>query len=35
MSDLAIRAENLSKRYRIGHLQRRHDTLRDSLIDCA
>lgn len=31
MSDLAIRVENLGKRYRIGHLQQRHDTLRDAL----
>jgi hypothetical protein len=32
MSDLAIRVENLSKRYRIGALQHRHDTLRDALV---
>ncbi len=31
MSDLAIRVENLSKRYRIGARQTRHDTLRDAL----
>lgn len=31
MSDIAIRVENLSKRYRIGRAQQRHDTLRDSL----
>lgn len=29
MSDIAIRVENLGKRYRIGALQKRHDTLRD------
>ncbi len=32
MSDIAIRVENLSKRYRIGALQQRHDTLRDALV---
>jgi lipopolysaccharide transport system ATP-binding protein len=32
MSDIAIRVENLSKQYRIGRLQERHDTLRDSLM---
>lgn len=31
MSDIAIRVENLGKRYRIGHLQQRHDTLRDAI----
>jgi lipopolysaccharide transport system ATP-binding protein len=31
MSDIAIRVENLSKRYRIGRAQQRHDTLRDAL----
>ena len=31
MPDTAIRAENLSKRYRIGQLQERHDMLRDAL----
>jgi hypothetical protein len=30
-SDVAIRVENLSKKYRIGRAQERHDTLRDSL----
>ena len=28
MSELAIRVENLSKRYRIGKTRQRHDTLR-------
>ncbi len=28
-SSIAIRVENLGKRYRIGHLQKKHDTLRD------
>ncbi len=32
MSDIAIRVENLSKRYRIGQAQQRHDTLRDALV---
>jgi len=27
MSDIAIRVENLSKRYRIGRAQQRHDAL--------
>ncbi|HEY6041061.1 MAG TPA: ATP-binding cassette domain-containing protein, partial [Anaerolineae bacterium] len=31
MSDIAIRVEGLSKKYRIGHLRRRHDTLRDQI----
>ena len=31
MSEIAIRIENLSKQYRIGRAQPRHDTLRDSL----
>jgi lipopolysaccharide transport system ATP-binding protein len=31
MSDLAIRVENLSKRYKIGTRKPRHDTLRDHL----
>ena len=31
MTDLAIRVENLSKLYRIGRAQRRHDTLRDAI----
>jgi len=33
MSDIAIRVDNLSKRYRIGRAQQRHDTLRDALAD--
>ncbi len=32
MSDTAIRVESLSKLYRIGRAQRRHDTLRDALV---
>ena len=32
MTDTAIRVENLSKQYRIGALQQRHDTLRDALM---
>lgn len=35
MSDLAIRVENLSKRYQIGLLQERPDTLRDALVSGA
>jgi len=31
MSDIIIRAESLSKRYKIGALKQRHDTLRDQL----
>ncbi len=33
MSDVAIRVENLGKRYRIGRAQQRHDTLRDQISD--
>lgn len=33
MSDIAIRVENLSKLYRIGRAQERHDTLRDVISD--
>ena len=33
MSDIAIQVENLGKRYRIGVLSQRHDTLRDQLVD--
>jgi lipopolysaccharide transport system ATP-binding protein len=33
MDDIAIRVENLSKRYYIGEAQERHDTLRDVLAD--
>lgn len=32
MSDTAIQVENLSKRYQIGELQQRHNTLRDALV---
>ncbi|MEA3376021.1 MAG: ABC transporter ATP-binding protein, partial [Chloroflexota bacterium] len=32
MSDIAIRVENLSKKYRIGPAQQQHDTLRDALM---
>jgi len=32
MIDIAIRVEKLSKRYRIGRAQQRHDTLRDALV---
>ena len=34
MSDVAIRVEGLSKRYKIGKLQR-HDTLRDRIADAC
>ena len=33
MSDVVVRVENLSKRYRIGAAQRRHDMLRDALAE--
>ncbi len=33
MSDIALRVENLSKLYHIGRARRRHDTLRDALVD--
>jgi lipopolysaccharide transport system ATP-binding protein len=32
MKNIAIRVENLSKQYRIGRAQQRHDTLRDALM---
>ncbi|TMI24834.1 hypothetical protein E6H30_06395, partial [Candidatus Bathyarchaeota archaeon] len=32
MSDIVIRAERLSKLYKIGVLKQRHDTLRDQLV---
>ena len=32
MSDIIIRAESLSKLYKIGALKQRHDTLRDQLM---
>jgi len=33
MNDVAIRVEQLSKQFRIGAAKRRHDTLRDQLMD--
>jgi len=33
MTDIAIRVENLSKRYRIVAVQNRHDTLREAIVD--
>jgi len=33
MTDIAIRVDNLSKLYKIGQPQQRHDTLRDALVD--
>ena len=33
MGDIALRVENLSKRYEIGVAQQRHDTLRDTLTE--
>lgn len=35
MDDIAIRVENLSKQYKIGLSQKRHDTLRDQISDLA
>ena len=37
MSDIAVRVENLSKKYHIGRAKQRHDTLRDLMVDtlCA
>jgi homopolymeric O-antigen transport system ATP-binding protein len=32
MSDIAIRIENLSKRYKVNAIQQRYDTLRDQLV---
>jgi lipopolysaccharide transport system ATP-binding protein len=32
MSDIAVRVQNLGKRYRIGRMHERHDTLRDTLM---
>jgi lipopolysaccharide transport system ATP-binding protein len=32
MGDIAIRVDDLGKRYRIGTIQKRHDTLRDALV---
>jgi lipopolysaccharide transport system ATP-binding protein len=33
MSDIALRVENLSKQYKIGATQYRHNALRDQLMD--
>ena len=33
MADIAIRVEQLSKQYEIGAEKRRHDTIRDTLVD--
>src|SRR5574341_1383935 len=33
MSDIAIRVQNLSKQYKIVAGKRRHDTLRDQVVD--
>lgn len=33
MSDIAVQVNNLGKRYRIGALMKRNDTLRDQLVD--
>lgn len=33
MSDVAIRVEEVSKKYKIGVLKRRHNTLRDHIVD--
>ncbi len=33
MSDIAIRVENLSKLYHISRARRRHDTLREALVE--
>jgi len=33
MSDIAIQVTNLGKRYRIGALTKRNDTLRDQIVD--
>jgi hypothetical protein len=35
MSDIAIRVENLSKRYRIGVQEEQHDTLVGAALDFA
>src|SRR6476469_6309732 len=35
MSDLAIRAQGISKRYQIAVRRRHHDTLRDQIMDAA
>lgn len=33
LSGVAIKVEGLSKQYKIGRLQQRHDTLRDRIAD--
>jgi lipopolysaccharide transport system ATP-binding protein len=33
MSNIAIKVDNISKKYHIGRAQQRHDTLRDQLVD--
>lgn len=33
MTDIAIRVENLSKKYHIGRAKQRYDTLRDLMVD--
>ena len=33
MPDIAIKVENISKKYTIGLAQQKHDTLRDLLVD--
>jgi len=33
MGDVAIQVRNLGKRYRIGALMKRNDTLRDQIVD--
>jgi len=35
MSDIAIRVERLSKRYRIGGPQARYKTIRETLVETA
>ena len=35
MSEIAVKVENLGKRYRIGALAQRHDTLRDLIVDAS
>jgi len=33
MSDIAIRVEEIAKKYKIGLARQRHDTLRDAIVD--
>ena len=35
MSDIAVRVQGLGKRYRIGLLAKRNDTLRDQIVDVS